>query len=789
VPEPFDPYREWLDIRGGERPPDHYALLGLKPLESDPQAIANAADMRMARIRKIRPGTHLPDWGRLLDQLQAAKICLLDPHSKAAYDASLPKQMPSQPAAPQAPTPASPPSPTMATPPTLGGMWGSPSPTGSPPASTPSQGAAPEQPSSFFPDTPPAFTSQSAPQYPGQYAPTTGTQPQAPAQPTTPIETTSYGPVGPHPAGGAPGAWDSATQMQPTSGWQPETPSWMSMRPPSGIPIPPAGQFGQPAGASIPPAGQAAPMPTNAPPSPASPWDQPLATAPTPMTFPASASATLKKIAPTLAVIAVLLVAIGALAVVLKNLVFSPAPEPVQVGMAQTNETDRDGRGMPGSDPSERPANLIESKTSQGPLPKTSVPEEPAVKTPTDPAVDPPEPVDPRPPEPRPVEPDPPEPANPSPTDPNPPQPANPEAAVDAGKQAAFTQAASAARLSMSEHDLATAAEHLESAAANAQTPEERQQAVRLQTMLGYLKEFWEGMRQSVAQLGAAEELVLKTTRVAVVDSSREVLVVRAAGQNRSWRIENMPMSITMAIFNKSFRKDATSKVLLGTFLAVDPDGDRAYARQLWREAAQQGFDLGDLMEELGSFGGASGAAEPIKRLPPATDPIRLRQAEQSMREQFHDEYASADTAVKKLRLAQTLLAHAAGASDDPDARFVILRDARDLATEAGNLALAGEAIDAMAKYYEVDALEAKVTVLETLGAAARGLNGHREVALGSLTLLQEALGQKRFDQAERLATVATDAARGARSTTLIKQAADAAWRVEALKNQGSKGS
>ena len=64
---------------------------------SDPPTISHAADVRMARLRKIRPGSHLPDWGRLLDQLSAAKVCLLDASSKAAYDAGLQSQAPQQP--------------------------------------------------------------------------------------------------------------------------------------------------------------------------------------------------------------------------------------------------------------------------------------------------------------------------------------------------------------------------------------------------------------------------------------------------------------------------------------------------------------------------------------------------------------------------------------------------------------------------------------------------------------------------------------------------------------------
>ncbi len=96
----IDPYLKWLDIPPGRRPPDHYALLGLERRSADPATIARAADVRLAKVRKIRPGGHLADWGRLLDQLNAAKTCLLDPASRTAYDASLASESLPAPAAP-----------------------------------------------------------------------------------------------------------------------------------------------------------------------------------------------------------------------------------------------------------------------------------------------------------------------------------------------------------------------------------------------------------------------------------------------------------------------------------------------------------------------------------------------------------------------------------------------------------------------------------------------------------------------------------------------------------------
>ena len=195
-------------------------------------------------------------------------------------------------------------------------------------------------------------------------------------------------------------------------------------------------------------------------------------------------------------------------------------------------------------------------------------------------------------------------PDSPEQTDPEePPQPIaaveEPEPQLNAEKQAAFGKAVSDVRFSMSERDLAAARRHLQAAAASAQTLPDRSRVVRLQTMLGQLDEFWEAIRQGVAKLTGGEELALKTTRVVVVEASRERLTVRVGGKNHSWLVEFMPISVVNTVAGLSLPQDASSKVLLGTFLAVDAKGDRGRARQLWEEAAQEGMDVEQLMPEL----------------------------------------------------------------------------------------------------------------------------------------------------------------------------------------------
>jgi len=87
--EPFDPYHKWLGISPAEQPPNHYRLLGVNLFENDPDVIDAAANRQMAHVRTYQTGPHSEASQELLNELSAARICLLAPEKKAAYDAQL----------------------------------------------------------------------------------------------------------------------------------------------------------------------------------------------------------------------------------------------------------------------------------------------------------------------------------------------------------------------------------------------------------------------------------------------------------------------------------------------------------------------------------------------------------------------------------------------------------------------------------------------------------------------------------------------------------------------------
>jgi hypothetical protein len=85
----FDPYHKWLGIRPEEQPANHYRLLGLTLFEDDLDTISRAADQRMDHVRSFRTGSHAVLSQQILNELAAARVCLLNQQKKAAYDQGL----------------------------------------------------------------------------------------------------------------------------------------------------------------------------------------------------------------------------------------------------------------------------------------------------------------------------------------------------------------------------------------------------------------------------------------------------------------------------------------------------------------------------------------------------------------------------------------------------------------------------------------------------------------------------------------------------------------------------
>jgi len=89
----IDPYYRWLGIPTKEQPPNHYRLLGIQVFEMEPDVIEAAADRQMGHLRTYQAGRHAKLSQRLLNEVAAAKVYLLDSETKRQYDAQLRAQL------------------------------------------------------------------------------------------------------------------------------------------------------------------------------------------------------------------------------------------------------------------------------------------------------------------------------------------------------------------------------------------------------------------------------------------------------------------------------------------------------------------------------------------------------------------------------------------------------------------------------------------------------------------------------------------------------------------------
>ena len=96
----FDPYHAWLGIPKWDQPANAYRLLGVEGFEKNRQVIEAAANRQMAYLQEISAGDeHIDESQKLLSQISRARVVLLNPAKKKAYDKKLSTQLDSLPKA------------------------------------------------------------------------------------------------------------------------------------------------------------------------------------------------------------------------------------------------------------------------------------------------------------------------------------------------------------------------------------------------------------------------------------------------------------------------------------------------------------------------------------------------------------------------------------------------------------------------------------------------------------------------------------------------------------------
>jgi hypothetical protein len=173
----------------------------------------------------------------------------------------------------------------------------------------------------------------------------------------------------------------------------------------------------------------------------------------------------------------------------------------------------------------------------------------------------------------------------------------------------------------------------------------------------------------------------------------------------------------------------------------------------------------------------AAGVEDKERKLLPVPDKPGQRKAEEAVKEVLKGEFARAKTWDQKVALAKVLIKYGVETKDDPTARFVLLRVARDQAAELGAFVTAFTAVDEMARWYEINPLEMKADVLargpKRLPAQAETLAGH------ALALINAAIADDQYEVANRVGSLALSAAGTSGNQYLLQRAKERIGQIE----------
>lgn len=602
----FNPYQAFLGLEG-QTSPDYYQLLRLRESETDHETIAAAADRAVTRVRSHRPGPNAVAWSRLLDEIQAARSCLLDPAKRQEYNERLPSQSPLQ-TAPGAsePSVATGHTPSMAFESvTQPAAYAYPPGRGPKPAETSSVVApdpqAPAQAVSTTVAPSPVYPNPAAPAYAN---PTTAGFPA----PTMPI---SVAPIAAgFPPTGAAANWPSGVQMPPGAyAWN--APQSTTAYAAPGAALDPMAPFSYAPRADVPQAYD----PQRAMSFP-SQMNVAQAYQPQAVMTPAAAqqsdpftAASPVQVEPRPAMSSppartrgdkgplVLLLGVGGSLLVLAGLIYYGWSKlKKEVVTVVENPAIVAPQPKPGELPATKPDLANDKPTvtpGPVPMPEPVAPTSKEVTPAPEPVPDPemkPETVKPEAPTPKP---------EPGPEPSPPPTPPDPKPTAE--ELVSLTQYMKEAKASLAEMDFDQAEVKLASAEMIARLPEHRAKVERLKEVSSLARQFHAAIGRTMQGLQVGDEIrISNSTQAVVVESSPTELKIRLNAQNQTHSLDKMPLGLGLKLGEQSLDQgDPTTRVLKGAYVFIHPRGDISKAKTWWEEAQLSGRDLAHLLPVL----------------------------------------------------------------------------------------------------------------------------------------------------------------------------------------------
>jgi hypothetical protein len=153
----------------------------------------------------------------------------------------------------------------------------------------------------------------------------------------------------------------------------------------------------------------------------------------------------------------------------------------------------------------------------------------------------------------------------------------------------------------------------------------------------------------------------------------------------------------------------------------------------------------------------------------PVPDAAAQKESEKTLKAAFKDDYAKRAPADLQA-LARKLLENGRKAEGGSPDRYVLLREARDLASQNGDLDTAFAAITALAQAFEIDGVAMKTALLAKSGNPSRQPDLAWTLSKAYLSTLQDAVAAGQYDVAAGLVSKAEAAARGTYDVTVASR-------------------
>ncbi len=154
----------------------------------------------------------------------------------------------------------------------------------------------------------------------------------------------------------------------------------------------------------------------------------------------------------------------------------------------------------------------------------------------------------------------------------------------------------------------------------------------------------------------------------------------------------------------------------------------------------------------------------------PVPGPDAQKEAEKLLREVYKEELAK-KTPADRAALARKMLSQALQTDDDPASRYVLLREARELARESGDWNSALQAVEETGRRFDGETGSAKLAIYVAMSKAAKGPEDFGAIARKQLALADEALLGDLLDVAVKAAAEASANARKAKDIPLTSKA------------------